>query len=380
MNKDSILFSSVKVGSVTLPNRFMRSAVWEKLGDKNGYPTKHLLDLLVECSKGQTGLIIPGFVYAANNGKSMPLSVGMNTKKHAEAWKETIKTIHKNGSKFAFQICHGGDRSNPEYTGQVATGASGLVPGSRAMTEPEIEETIEAFAQAAKRAQDAGADIVQFHCAHGLLISQFLSPLLNKRTDKWGGSVENRARIVHEIITTTRELTHGSLPIAIKINGNDCVEGGVNPKMCCEILSHIEKPDLVEISAGIGVKAHGVRADINEDVYKRNSKNPAEIMKIAQKMNGGVPYSEGYNFEAASLVKQTFPELIVACVGGWRHFDKMEAAVKSGKIDIISMARPFLKQPQVVKYLRDGAKVTQCNSCSLCNFKRLEGVYCRNWK
>ena len=380
MNSGSILFSSIKIGSTVLPNRFMRSAVWEKLGDYNGYPTKHLLDLMIECSKGQTGLIIPGFVYACNNGKSMPLSVGLNTKKHAEAWRTTIEKIHQNGSKFAFQVCHGGDKANPEFTGQTPTGASGLVPGSRPMSEQEIEEVIEDFAQAAKRAYDVGADIVQFHCAHGLLISQFLSPLLNHRKDKWGGSVENRARIVYEIITAARELTHGSLPIAIKINGNDCVDGGVDPKMCCEILSHIPKPDLVEISAGIGVKAHGVRADINEDVYKRNTKNPKEIMEIAQRLNGGVPYFEGYNLEAAAFVKRAFPELNIACVGGWRHFKKMEDAVKSGKIDIISMARPFLKQPQVVKYLRDGAQSVQCNSCSLCNFLRLESVHCRNWK
>ena len=150
--------------------------------------------------------------------------------------------------------------------------------------------------------------------------------------------------------------------------------------MCCEILSHIPKPDLVEISAGIGIKAHGVRADINEDVYRRNRKDFNRIMEIAQRMNGGVPYKEGYNLEAAALVKQTFPDMNVACVGGWRHFDAMDAAVRSGKIDMISMARPFLKQPRVVKYLRDGAKEVQCNSCSLCNFLRDEGVFCRNWK
>jgi 2,4-dienoyl-CoA reductase-like NADH-dependent reductase (Old Yellow Enzyme family) len=343
-------------------------------------PSKKLLDMMVDLSKGKTGLIVPGYVYPIKHGKSIRKQTGMFTKKHADVWKDTIKKIHENGSKVIFQICHGGDRCQESMIGQQPIGCSGLIPGSRPMTEAEICDTIDAFAAAAKNLKNVGADGVQIHCAHGFLLSQFLSPVLNRRNDKWGGIIENRTRIVFETIQAVREITNDSLSISIKINGDDCVKGGMDAQMCCEVISMIPPLDFVEISCGIGPKSYTIRANLNESTIKRNIKNSKEIIERAHQMCDGVPYFEGYNIKAAELAKEYFPELPIACTGGWRHFDKMEEAVKSGKCDIISMSRPFIKQPHLVQALMDGAEKVDCDSCNLCSLHREPGVVCQNWK
>ena len=205
MRQSSPLFSSFQCGPMTLPNRFIRSATWEGLADSNGFPAQELFNKMVQLAKGGCGLIVPGYCYTIQHGRANPTQTGMTSKEHAQIWKETIDEIHKNGSKIMFQLAHGGDKCNQNDIGQQPIGCSGLEPGSRAMTDAEICETIESFAKAAKYLKEAGADGVQLHAAHGYLLSQFLSPYLNRRTDKWGGVTENRTRIVFEIVNEIRK-------------------------------------------------------------------------------------------------------------------------------------------------------------------------------
>ena len=381
MRQNSPLFSPLKIGPMTIPNRFMRSATWEGLSSDDGFPKQKLFDMIVDYSKGKTGLIVPGYVYPISHGKSIVHQTGMTTKKHAEVWRETIQKVHANGSKIVFQICHGGDKCQEKDIHQQPIGCSGLIPGSRPMTDSEICDTIEAFAKAAKNLKEVGVDGVQIHCAHGFLISQFLSPALNKRKDKWGGVPENRTRFLFEVIQAVREATHDSIAIGIKINSNDHIEGGMDEQMANEVISMVPPLDFVEFSCGVTRKAYGIRADINEEVYRKNCQNPEEIIKLAHELSDGVPYYEGYNLKGAELAKEFFEsQIAVATVGGWRHFDKMEKAVKEGKADIISLSRPFLREPHLVQKFMDGADSVECNSCSLCSMNRAPGVFCQNWK
>ena len=382
MRQTSPLFSPLKIGPMTIPNRFCRSATWEGLSnDETGFPTQKLFDMITEYSKGKTGLIIPGYVYPISHGKSIFKQNAMTTKKHAEVWKETIEKVHQNGSKIVFQICHGGDKCQEKDIHQQPIGCSGLIPGSRPMTDAEICDTIEAFAKAAKNLKDVGVDGIQIHCAHGFLINQFLSPALNKRTDKWGGKDENRTRILFEVIQAVRDATKDSIAVGIKINANDHVEGGIDEMMASQIISMVPPLDFVEFSGGVTRKAYGIRTLINEDTYRKNAKNPEEIIKLAHEVSDGVPYFEGYNLKGAEVAKSFFEDQIaIATVGGWRHFDKMEQAVKEGKTDIISLSRPFLKEPHLVEHLLNGADQVLCDSCSLCSLNRADGVKCQNWK
>ena len=347
--------------------------------DENGFPSQKLLDMMIKLSKGGCGLIVPGYVYPIQHGKANVGQTGMTTKDHAEAWREAIKEIHKNGSKIMFQIAHAGDRGLETESHHQPIGCSGLLPGSRAMTEAEICETIDAFIKASKNLKEVGADGVQLHAAHGYLLSQFLSPYLNRRTDQWGGLTENRTRIVFEIINQIRKATHDSIAVGIKLNGNDFVDGGIDPPMCCEIVSMLPPLDLVEVSCSIMNKAYHIRADVREEVYKKNCKNYKEVIQRAHELLDGIPYMEGYNSDASALLKETFPELPVACVGGWRTVEKMEFALNTSKADIISMSRPFLKQPNLVNAIRNGAEKVDCDSCSLCSLNRAPGIKCQNW-
>ena len=303
----------------------------------------------------------------------------MYTKDHAEAWRETIKEIHKHGSKIMFQIAHAGDRGNAALSGHQPIGCSGLEPGSRPMTDAEICETIESFAKAAKNLKEVGADGVQLHAAHGYLLSQFLSPYLNRREDKWGGITENRIRIVFEIIESIRKSTHDSIAVSMKMNGNDCVDGGIDPAMATEIISMLPTLDMIEISCGVN-RGFTIRADVNEETYKKNVKNYKEVIKRAHELMDGVEYSEGYNSEASRFIKEQITGIPIAAVGGWRNVDQMEFALNTLKCDIISMSRPFLKQPHLVKDIFNGATKVNCDSCSLCSLNRGVGIKCQNWK
>ena len=387
MRQNSPLFSSIQCGPMAIPNRFMRSATWEGLSDdKTGMPSKKLLKEMVNLAKGGTGLIVPGYVYPIKSGKAAPFQTGMYTKEHAEAWRETINEIHKYGSKVVFQIAHGGDRALPGENGEQPAGCSGLLPGTRAMTEAEINDTIQAFITASKNLKEVGADGVQIHAAHGYLVSQFLSPALNKRTDKWGELTENRVRILFEMINGIRNATHDSIAVGVKINGNDFLEGGVDPQMCIENISLLPPLDFAEISCGALNRPYTTRYDVNEKDYIKNvgKEKGAELTKRALELMDGIPYTEGYNVEAAAQVKEAFPELPVASVGGWRTFSKMEFAINTLKADIISMSRPFLKDPSVVKHLLEGEEVVRCNNCGLCSLHRVDiaknGIKCQNWK
>lgn len=379
MRANSVLFTPLQCGPMLLKNRFMRSPTWEGLCDDNGFPTKKLLDMMVNLAKGGTGLIIPGYMYPIAHGKAAPRQAGILSKQHAEAWKSTIEKIHSYGAKIVFQIGHGGIRCNPALIGREPIGCSPLLPNTHEMTDLQIDETIEAFAKASKYLENVGADGVQIHAAHGYLVSAFLSPLLNKRKDKWGGIIENRTRFLNELTWAIRSQAKDSFALGIKINGSDCIEGGVTPGMCAENLSLAPAFDFVEISCGLGPKHWTTRANMNIETIKKNHKNPEQLIKQYHEFCDGVPFKKGYNLEAAQFVKSSIPELNVAAVGGWQTFAAMEDAVKSGKIDFISLSRPFLREPNLVNKLYEGGEMSR-DHCSLCNENRVDGIHCQNFK
>ena len=185
LRNSSILFSPVRVGPIVLRNRFMRSATWERLADDaTGLPTPRLKRMMIDLAAGECGLIIPGYVYPAGTGKSAPCQAGMEYPCHAEAWRDAIEQIHAHGSKVVFQVGDGGVRYVPGLSKAFdIAGISPVLPGTREMTNLELEELIHAFIKSARMLKAVGADGVQIHGAHGYTVSAALSPVMNKRTD-----------------------------------------------------------------------------------------------------------------------------------------------------------------------------------------------------
>ena len=338
--------------------------------------------MMVDLAAGECGLIIPGYVYPAGTGKSAPCQAGMEYPCHAEAWRDAIDKIHAHGSKVVFQVGDGGVRYVPGLSKAFDfAGISPVLPGTREMTNLELEELVHAFIKSARMLKAVGADGVQVHGAHGYLVSAALSPVMNKRTDKWGGSFGNRLRLAYEIARGIRAETGDDFVIGIKINGDDCAEGGVKPELCGQYLRCLPMLNFAEISGGlVGVKSWGIRSRAREELIRKVVPKDKQEEVLEKAKMTATPYTEGYNLNSARIVHKVCPSMPLAVVGGNRNFAAMEAMVTEGTASIISMSRPFLKQPSLVKDLREGRiQEVACDSCGLCTLYRDKGVMCHNW-
>lgn len=375
LRKNSILFSPFQIGPMVVKNRFMRSAVSQALADENGFPTKKELNEIIKTAKGGTGLIIPGFMYPLSSGRTFGLMTGLPDKAHVEAWRQTIQEVHRLGSKIVFQVCDGGIACRPESIHGTPRGPSPIQPNQRSMTIQEIEELIESYRRVSRDLEEAGADGIQIHMCHGYLLSEFLSPAFNKRTDKYGGNHENRMRLPIEIVRAVRETVSDNFSILVKLNGNDCLpdhhihEIGTTPALAAETVRHLRKAgaQFFEVSNGMLNPMIMSRAQLQlvKNVQRSNEKGYKDMLKMA--LPETYPYFEGYNVPYAEYIRERNPGIKVAAPGGLRHFDQCERMVKEGRIDMISMGRPYIRDPMLVKKFLEG-KINSvgCISCNQC--------------
>ncbi|OHT15601.1 oxidoreductase, FAD/FMN-binding family protein [Tritrichomonas foetus] len=336
----SLAFEPITICNKTLQNRFIRSSTHEGLSDKDGRPTQALLDLLVNLSKGKVGMIIGGFAYVNKNGRAYDNQTGLYSDEIMEDWKPAIEQIHANGSIFLFQLTHGGSR--------VEEGLEKVTPSNvrgRELTAPEIKAVISDFVAAAVRCKNVGADGIQFSAGHGYLLSTFLSPITNKRTDEYGGSDENRVRIVAEITEGIKKECGEDFIVGAKINGDDYIDGGVNKEIASKHVSLLkDKIDFFEISCGLGVP--------NTTIHNDDPDNEEAKAAKAYEERRRMPRGEGYNSEIAAFIKQENPDALVSSVGGIRSKEFIESLLRSKKADLISLARPFLNNPNFLETLK----------------------------
>jgi 2,4-dienoyl-CoA reductase-like NADH-dependent reductase (Old Yellow Enzyme family) len=214
------LFEHTSIGSMSLPNRFVRSATWEGLADKDGSVTGTLIEKMIELAKGEVGLIISSYAFVSPEGQSSPGQLAVYDDRFLSGLRDMAHAVHLAGGKMALQLVHGGCNSNPELSGLKAIGPSTLSTCREASKE-DIAVIISAFLRAAERAKQAGFDAVQIHAAHGFLLSQFLSPAFNKRKDEYGGELENRARLVLEVVRSVRKTVGPEYPVShqVKLRG-----------------------------------------------------------------------------------------------------------------------------------------------------------------
>lgn len=355
-NGMSVAFSPLQVGPMTLKNRFIRSATWEFSTGRDGVPKPHVFKLMNNLAKGNVGLIVSGFTSCTEGGKLISTQNVLHTPELAEMWRPAIDSCHKHGSKFMFQLMDGGILAARRKTPSV-TPLTGLFKW-KSMTESEIEEVIDDFGKAALNAYKAGADGVQLHAGHGFLLSLFLSPLTNRRKDKWGGSEENRVRIVAEVAESIRRQTDPGFSVAVKINGDDMWSSGVKQEMCAKSVNMLKgKIDFFEISCGLGIGA-----------TRSKPRNPGLWHKLKSKLfSQEGAYRDMYNLETAAFVKKMNPWAVVSTVGGVRSIDMANAALKS--VDLVGMSRPFIREPRLLCDWEAGktseSRCISCNKCSL---------------
>ena len=350
----SPIFDSVKIGSLTLKNRMIRSATSDCRADANGNPTADLIRVYNELAAGGAGMIISGVTYILKEDQFAADGSGFYDDSQIEAYKEFTESVHKNGSKICIQLAIFGSKRNfnVENTKIYAPvplkdPAYGTV-AKEGMTKEDIKYCVEAFTQAAVRSQKAGFDAIEFHFAHNYLISKFLVPYYNTRTDEYGGSeVENRARFAFEIVEAVRKAVGKDFTLIAKIEGNDYLgrEGNTQKEIDYIAQGLADRGvDALDISGGNNVTKYGpILKDI---LYKEDQSY--------------------FSRDARNLAKNVNVPLILT--GGNRDVGVMEAALEHNKnLVAFGMARTLLCEPDLpLKWQKDTSYTPKCISCNWC--------------
>jgi deazaflavin-dependent oxidoreductase (nitroreductase family) len=332
----------------TLANRLMKAALSEGLADAGGGPGDRIERLYHRWGNGGFGLVVTGNVMVDQRHLGEPGNVVVEDRRHLGALQRWVKTVQNGDTKLWMQINHPGRQANPLATRNrpVAPSSVGLaVPGSaqpRELLDSEIRDIIARFAATARVAEEAGFDGVQVHAAHGYLVSQFLSPMTNQRTDHWGGDDERRSRFLIEILRAIRENVSPGFAVGLKLNSADFLRGGFSEDQSREVIWRLssESVDLIEISGG-------------------NYESPAMVMGRADG-DGNSPAErtarrEAYFLSFAAEARALAPETPIAVTGGFRTRSAMAAALAEGSCDVVGLGRPAALVPDVAHQLTSAA-------------------------
>jgi len=335
-----------------LPNRIAKAAMTEGLADTEGRPTAELEKLYGIWSDGGAGLLLSGNIQIDGNHLERPGNViidAMPNEDMQTALRRWTTAATRGGGHFWAQISHAGRQTmkavnpHPKAPSAVKVGLPGGQFGMPvALTENEILNLISRFGQAAKACQDCGFTGVQIHAAHGYLISQFLSPRSNQRDDRWGGTLENRARFLLFTVNTVRQLVGPEFPISVKLNSADCQRGAFAFEDSLQVARWLQEAgvDLIEISGGtyeqpklLGIE--GLEAEEVQAVAETTLAREAYFVDFAKAMKNEL----------------TIPLMVT---GGFRSASAMEQALRSGAADVIGLGRPLCVMPEAPKRLLGG--------------------------
>lgn len=343
----SKLFEPFKIGSMEIRNRFMRSATTSYWSDEGGIVRPEIIRLYSNLSKGGVGLIVKGHTYVMDSGKGHVGMAGISGDNQVPKLRELTDAVHKHGGKIVTQLNHAGFKSIVDRAGPSEY-QEGDWKG-RALTIDEIHGIVDAFGEAAGRTMDAGFDGVMIHGAHGYLVSQFLSGLANKRTDEYGGSLENRMRLLTEVYNEIRDRVGPSFPVLIKMNCDDFSPEGFTVEDSITVASAMAKHgmDLIEISGG----GMGQVRELRQTRAKSDDPalSEANFAGHAEKIHGAINPTP------------------MGLVNGIRTRGCMEILLEKGVTEMISMSRPFIREPDLVRNLEAGQLEATCISCDGCS-------------
>lgn len=330
MNGDMINTKLRLPCGVLLNNRLVKSAMTERISNRKLEPTKGHERMYEEWSETGAGLLITGNVMIDRIHLESAGNVCFDDDNMVPKLKRWAAAGKKYGNHIWVQISHAGRQANkfstlrPLAPSEVQLKKIGLFGKPRAMSESDIQQVIKGFAKAAKISKSAGFTGIQIHAAHGYLISQFLSPLTNKRTDKWGGDILNRSRLLLSVIREARKVVGPEFPISVKLNSSDFQKGGFTEEESIEVVKMLdkEKIDLLEISGGTYEKVAFFM--MNEDRAKKSTLE-----------------REAYFIDFARKVRSV-SKIPLLITGGFRSYAFCNEVLESGELDLIGMARPFI--------------------------------------
>lgn len=320
---------SLPCGQV-LPNRIMKAALSEALGDKRNAPDHRLEQLYSTWSRGGYGLLITGNVMVDRMQLGEPGNIVIEDERNLDALSRWAKSTQDAGVPIWVQLNHPGRQSNLLALGHTPVAPSPIplnLPGAstpRELTAAEIEDIIERFATAAAVCEAAGFNGVQLHGAHGYLVAQFLSPLSNQREDDWGGDPERRMRFVLEVVRRIRARVSPGFAVGIKLNSADFQRGGFTEDESRGVVAALaqEGLDLIEVSGG-------------------SYEQPAMMGTAAASTRA----REAYFLDYARTVRDVAGDIPLAVTGGFRSRAAMDAAIHTGECDVVGIGRPTATTP-----------------------------------
>ena len=312
-----------------LKNRIAKAALTERLAKSDHLPNAYHTTLYKHWASHEAGMLLSGNILVDKRYLESTGNVVVEKNTSPEPFRKWTKEVLDYGNHFWAQLSHAGRQSsifstrNPVSASDVRLNKMGLFAKPTALSESGVEDVIERFTYGAKFSKEVGFTGVQFHAAHGYLISQFLSPTTNKRSDQWGGSIENRSRLLFRIIELSRKELGSSYPISVKLNSADFQKGGFDEKDSRFVIKGLEERgiDLLEISGGTYEKSAMFGIGLKESTLRR----------------------EAYFIDFAKDLKKEC-SLPLMVTGGFRSLDFCNEALKQGELDIIGFGRPFLIQ------------------------------------
>ena len=354
----SKLFETTTIKSMELDNRFVRSATALHEASDDGACTPSIIDRMVELARGGVGLIITGHAYVAKVGQAGVQQLGCHDDSMLPGLSALAQAVHREGGKVALQIAHAGLLAHTQQTGQEPLGPSPMQtkngPVGRAMTADELDGMEAAFAAAGARAVQAGFDAVQIHSAHGYGLGQFVSPFFNKRTDEYGGSLENRARMLLRVVAAVREAVGTEYPVLLKINAEDRLDGGLCKEETVQVCAMLQQAgiDAIEFSGGTTYALRQGQIELTFAPTKR----------------------KGVYYRDAAVLYKTAVDVPLMLVGGIRSFETSEELVVDGLADYISFCRPLIREPDLVNRWKAGdRRKSSCISDNLCGYASMKG-------
>lgn len=338
----SNLFSPGKIGTLDLPNRLIRSATQDPFALRDGSACQPQVDLYSAIAATGAGLIINGYAYVSQDGRSSLDQIGFCTEEHYASEKKVLDAIHENGGRFILQINHSGlnvftPAEKVDYPLLSPTGGMKAANGalSQEITPADMDRLLNDYVTAAVKGKELGFDGVQLHCAHGYLLCQFLDPNYNHRTDEFGGSAENNFRFVRRILTALREALGSDYPLLVKVNTNCAGEADAGYEaLLLDYCRYFQEcgVDAIELS-GYDWIPQGKKK--NHNYYLERAKKVRAIVNVP-----------------------------LILVGGIRTQEDIQAAFDAG-MDFVSLCRPFICQPDLLEHLKAGED-SPCVSCSKC--------------
>jgi 2,4-dienoyl-CoA reductase-like NADH-dependent reductase (Old Yellow Enzyme family) len=339
---EDMLYSTVNYNKMQVKNRLVRSATFEMATMPDGGLTEEYLSIHQSLAKGGIGMLITGITGISKEGRLMPSMPYTTHPTFEKMLYHDAQNMELEGVKLIVQLCSGGVLASSEC-GEVLAPSS--IKNAKEMNSDQIETLIEQYVEAAKSCERAGAHGVQIHAAHGLILSQFLSPHFNHRTDEYGGNISNRAKVLCRVITAIKAAVSKDFAVLVKLNKEDELSDGMTSDEALEVAKLLENcnVDGIEISCGMIGRKDG--APNRTNITKEN---------------------EGYNFKIASCIANTV-QVPVFVVGGFRTYSEMEYRLKNSNIVGISLSRPLICEPDLPnKWFSDRSYQPKCKSCNKC--------------